>query len=425
MKSKRFYEDWISAFMEYSKYVEAPEVYLRWSAVSVVSAALERKVWLRSYGYTHYPNLYIFLVGEAGIRKSSASGRAVSLLWEVPGIGKLSNKLNEASLLRDLALVGETKKVEVGGITYPTSSGYLYASEGSDVFKAMYKDGGVIEVLTSLYDGGGPDKQGWSENSPWVKSTMGGGMTALHNPVLSFLACTTPSSLPVLINRTEAEGGFGSRTLLVVFKGRVEKSYEWKEEVPADFEMRLRLIHDLRQINLMQGAYQPDSQYKKLLPALERMHDEYMAEKRSHSLVAGFLARKITHATKLSQVIAASSSSDLTLRASHLEQAWRMLNELEPTMLEAYGSMGVPEDMRIRDDVWAHILKTKQTKFIKADIQVAFQEIYPPKKITAALDELRELGKIRYEPMESRSSRHVYSVLSGDVLGQSSLSLGL
>jgi hypothetical protein len=422
----RNFPDWIAAFLEYSKDVEAPKSYLRWSALSVISAALERKVWLRTGSYTHYPNLFVLLVGEAGIRKSSASGQAVSLLWEVPGIGKLSNRLNEATLLTELSIIGQRKKVEIGGKLYRTCAGFLYASEGSDIFKEMYQGGGVIDILTSLYDGGGVDKHGWHENNPWVKSTKKDGFLALHNPLLSFLACTTPASLPKLVSKSEAEGGFGSRTLLVVHKGMVPKRYAWVEEGHHDIEMRLKLVEDLRTISLMKGPYIPDDGFKELYPELERKHDEALGEKRAHSLVAGFLSRKMTHAAKLSQVVAASRRTELKLKASDLAEAWKLLSDLEPTMLEAYGTVGITPEARSRNEVWEYLRKKKLPRFVKNEIQVIFQDLLSPKQVTQAIDELRDLGKVRYEPLESRGGRHVYTVIDFSLAEQSpgSLSLG-
>src|SRR5690348_13709860 len=62
-------ESWIGSFIEQTENLEAPIIWRRWAAISMISAALEMKVWLQTSSPL-YPNLYIMIVGHPGTGKT-------------------------------------------------------------------------------------------------------------------------------------------------------------------------------------------------------------------------------------------------------------------------------------------------------------------------------------------------------------------
>ncbi|KKL16209.1 hypothetical protein LCGC14_2497870, partial [marine sediment metagenome] len=71
--SLRRLNDWVSGYIEYSQETESPLSYHVWTGISLLAAALQRRVYIR-WGYEIlYPNMYIVLVGPSGkCRKGSA-----------------------------------------------------------------------------------------------------------------------------------------------------------------------------------------------------------------------------------------------------------------------------------------------------------------------------------------------------------------
>src|SRR2546423_776436 len=55
---------WIESFVDWTDNLESTELWCRWSAISTIAAVLERKVWCTTSAPL-YPNLYVFLVGDA------------------------------------------------------------------------------------------------------------------------------------------------------------------------------------------------------------------------------------------------------------------------------------------------------------------------------------------------------------------------
>src|SRR5215831_3135475 len=74
-KLLRLPKDLFTSFMDVTREDNVPEVFKRWSAISLIGGALERRVWTRtgSHGglsrYT-FPNLYVLLIAPPGTGKS-------------------------------------------------------------------------------------------------------------------------------------------------------------------------------------------------------------------------------------------------------------------------------------------------------------------------------------------------------------------
>ena len=58
----RNHADWLTAFMEYASYGEAPRHMYFWSGVAAIAGALRRKVWIDQAYFKWHCNMYIVLV---------------------------------------------------------------------------------------------------------------------------------------------------------------------------------------------------------------------------------------------------------------------------------------------------------------------------------------------------------------------------
>src|SRR5271166_6582293 len=60
---------WIESFIEQTENLEAPLIWRRWSAISMIAAALEQKVWMQTSSPI-FPNLYMMIIGHPGTGKT-------------------------------------------------------------------------------------------------------------------------------------------------------------------------------------------------------------------------------------------------------------------------------------------------------------------------------------------------------------------
>ena len=74
--------NWIESYVTYMRTSEAPENFYRWSALWMLSSAIERKAWLENYHNTFYPQLWVILTGPPATFKSTVCRQAVELLKE-------------------------------------------------------------------------------------------------------------------------------------------------------------------------------------------------------------------------------------------------------------------------------------------------------------------------------------------------------
>src|SRR5262245_25293641 len=95
---RRRCQSWIESFVSHTDNLEAPAIWRKWSAIAMLAATLEQKVWVNAGGKL-YPNLYTFLIGNPGLGKSRSITAASGLIREaLPEIFFGSVSMTRASL---------------------------------------------------------------------------------------------------------------------------------------------------------------------------------------------------------------------------------------------------------------------------------------------------------------------------------------
>src|ERR1700686_5250171 len=115
MQPKRHFENFLTAYMEYCSNVSAPKQYMYWSALSVVSAAIERKLWCTTGKLFWFPNIYTCIVGEKSTRKSSGCAIAVNLYRELPGREQPITQINSGSYNQYMTLQSNKNNINISG----------------------------------------------------------------------------------------------------------------------------------------------------------------------------------------------------------------------------------------------------------------------------------------------------------------------
>ncbi len=324
--SKRNFPDFISAYCDYARDNWCPDKFHYWSAVSVIAAALERKVWMLQQAaprVIHYPNMYIMLTAAPGDGKTSAASRAIRLLKEVTSPeGKISftpTQITHAALI--LSMKNGEKNFYIGEQGHKQSAAYFYAGECSNALKEIKGGGDIFPFLTQAYD---------CEDSI-SKETISRGDETINFPCMNILGCSTFDNLKGMLTDGGILGGFISRFTFVVNQEDIVRHPEIMEEdaLAAQSDPRtFQLIEDLQHIFQMTGRFAPDREYrsafKKFFPENDRARHKKETEKEK-----AILARRGPAIIKLSMILAASESSDLTLRGRHWDKAIELFDALE------------------------------------------------------------------------------------------------
>lgn len=331
--SDRNFPDWITAFMDYASFGEAPRHMYFWTAVSTVAGALRRRVWIDQAYFKWYPNFYVVLVAPPGIvSKSTTCGIGMDILKKVPGVNMGPAVVTMQSLLTDMAGIYEEYK-DRNDDYIPMSAMTIESSEFGNLLNPQDKD--MVDMLVNLWD----SKQGALE-----KSTKHSGKDTVVNPWLNIIACTTPAWIAGNFPEYMIGGGFTSRCVFVYAEEKAKYVAYPGLDVPENIEQqREALVEDLIRISAMEGKFTLTPSaitwgtewYKKLWRERPANLDD--------ARFGGYFARKQSHLHKLCMVLSASESHRMLITDEHMTIADNMLSDLEPDMAMVFSKIGKAE----------------------------------------------------------------------------------
>lgn len=315
----RHFNDFISAYFNYARDNYLPDQYHLWTGYSILAAALERKVWFQhNIRRTTFPNMFVMLVGDPGIGKSSAIDVGMDILRQVKGsegdINLLPDQVTEAAFY---VAAQRGKSFNHSGLIYTHMSSYLSISEGSNSLKEITGGGNILSALTAFYDC----------QKVWVKKTVGRGDESFENICMNLLVGCTFVHLRDMIPQKHMMGGFASRNIYVVHKGLLIRKSKLISEDNRDEATERKLVADLTRIHSLKGGFRAEPAFEKDYEAWIPANDLYVQQIKSPRAQA-LLARTGINTLKLSMLISASESDDMILRKEHWEKAVSLIGEV-------------------------------------------------------------------------------------------------
>lgn len=92
--------DWVTGYLKFTENTESPVSYHVWTAISVISGALQRKCLFRWGHSVIYPNQYIVLIGPSGQSRKGEAMRLGKPFLEHIGIPLVSQRIIHEALIR-------------------------------------------------------------------------------------------------------------------------------------------------------------------------------------------------------------------------------------------------------------------------------------------------------------------------------------
>lgn len=326
MAHGRNFPNFIDSYIKFTLNQESTKRIHTWVAISIIAAALERKVWLDAGHFTVYPNFYIFIIGESGtVRKSTSTGIGVSLLRALNSLRIMNERVTDASLIDQMRR--STSEFNLGTKKQVQSSIYAFASELIVFMREV--SGPISELLTTF----------WDCPQEWTYETKRDGEMKIIAPCLNLLGASTPTWLSKSIPVEELEGGLASRVMFVVERENPDRFIAWPELDAEAVMMRPKLIADLRQIHALSGPFS-------VTPAAKKFYEDwYIGHKMGHQRAVdprfkGYQGRKPVTVWKLAMVLAVAESNKLEFDVHHIKHALELLEGIEINMNEAFGGSG-------------------------------------------------------------------------------------
>ena len=238
-RGRRKCHSWIEAFVEYTDNLEASPLFRKWTAITVLAATLEQRVWLTTSDRL-YPNLYTILVGHPGVGKTRTIMSGRKFLAELPEFHIAPTSMKMASLV-DALLAAKRTIIQLPNPIIEFNSMTLLVDEWTAFMHSF--DDELVGGLTTFYDVVVP----YEHHRVWRK----GANIKIDRPQLSILAGSTPSNLVKFMPDFAWDQGFTSRLILVYSSDRFvgDDFASVRRDVPKE------MIHDLKVIYSLQGEF--------------------------------------------------------------------------------------------------------------------------------------------------------------------------
>lgn len=394
----RHFDNWLTAFVKYASYTEAPKFMAFWSGVTAVAGALRRKVWFDQKRFRWTPNFFVVLVAPPGVAtKSTTADVATDLLRDVPGINFGPNNITWQALTGAFAASAEHFQFE--DEYHPMSAITLVARELGSLLDPRNSD--MVNLLIELWDGA----------RKYEKTTKMSGNDVVEGPWINIFGCTTPSWIANNVPSTMIGGGLMSRMIFLYAETKTKYVPYIDEVLPADDSLvRQHLVHDLEHI-----AANLCGPYALAADAREWGREWYVslwkgsAENYNDDQIMGYVSRKQTHLHKLAMVMAAAQRDELVITLDDIVLAEAMLQDIEVDMAKVFAKVGRSETSLQTEKLLAILQKRGALRY-----DLAYREIHN------FFPDFRDFegvltGLVRSGQVELQSQgEHFYIVLNGN-----------
>lgn len=338
MAGKRHFPSWLAAYLGYTAGREAPDRLRLWSALTIIGAATERRVWLPQRGHKVYPNLYTLLVAPPGIGKTSAAVPAVTLA-RTAGLFVAPDMITPQRLYQRMDLnEGDFRRIAEN--LEATTPVLLFASEAAQFFNT-FEIQKILPVLTDMWD--------CPATSSYETKTSGAHF--MQNIFFSLLVGCTPTWIASNLPASAFEDGFAARCFFIIAreKNEVELTQDEDDGAMLDPELAALLSQDLQQISQLSGRMIFTEEAFALLRA---WHKEGMLPAPTDAKLHAYNTRRLHQFTKLCMCISIAKRDTLQITVEDYEEAKGNLLDAEAELSRSSWLLGSSRGATIMLQVW-------------------------------------------------------------------------
>lgn len=232
---------WLETLVKEHSELESPLSFWYWSGLAAISAVVKDNIWLsRADVYNLYPNIYVMLHAESGLKKGPPVAVAKRLVTAVNSTRIISGRSSIQGILKELG----TAQTQPGGKVLAKSVAFICSSELSS---SIVEDKVATTILTDLYDR--------QYNVGEWRSLLKMETFNLKDPTITMLTATNEAHSSDFFTRKDVSGGYFARTFIV---------YETKRNKTNSLIAPLRyppnypaLSEYLKILSKLQGPFEP------------------------------------------------------------------------------------------------------------------------------------------------------------------------
>lgn len=363
----KFYED----YFNYIGDTESPRIFHRWCAVSMVSAIIGRSIHI-PFGHSNiYPNHYIMLVGNPGVRKGTALKPAKNALKYVEFDKLGADRISPEKFLSEMQSLNtdlEIEGMEFENLTFNKPSEiYVVAEEFGDFIRGNAE---FVRLLTNL----------WDNLDNYKHPKLHGKSVYVHEPTVNIIGATTQQDMAISLPVEVIGQGFLSRFILVHGEPTGIKITFPESVTPqrqARIEDRLKRIQQLLQ-DIPNGTMQISQEAKTVLDRMYKTYVDLDDYRFKH-----YNTRRFTHLLKLCITFAVMDVAQ-EIQSVHVLQANTLLHVTEQRMPKALGEFGKAKHSDIANNIIEYLKGAKKP--------IPLREMW--KKFSQDLNKIDELVEI-------------------------------
>lgn len=203
--------NWIKTIQEQHSELESPASFWFWSAISAISAVVQDNVWLDRQIFNTYPNIYVMLHADSGLKKGPPIAMARALVTPVGNTRIISGRSSIQGILKDL---GTAQSQPGGKAPFTKCVAFICSSELSS---SIVEDKVATKILTDLYDR--------SYNVGTWRSLLKMESFELKDPTVTMLTATNEAMAEDFFTKSAIQGGYFARTFIIYEKqGQADNS---------------------------------------------------------------------------------------------------------------------------------------------------------------------------------------------------------
>lgn len=327
----RNFSNFVRGYLEYTQFIEPPEVWNYWTAVATIAGALQGKTYFDMGAFEWSPNFYILLIGPAGSGKSTAINCGMKLLKNVKGVHIGSDSLTWQSMVDEFidAAAGGTGIKSRGGMRKHSSITYALGELGTFLDP---RDKQLMSALTHLWGGDGGDD--------FKRRTRRDGGRTVERPWLNLIAGATPAWIVDNLPPSLIGTGFTSRCILVYgAEKKATIAYPRRLAGGAVDGMAGKLTEDLAKIAKLQGEFTLSEDAYRMGTTWYEQFSRQPPVGLSPDDFGGYLNRRQAHAHKVAMCLSAAQGDSMIVEGRHLEEAITILSATEKAMPAAISGM--------------------------------------------------------------------------------------
>lgn len=319
----------------YASGVESPSHYHTWCALSVIGTFLSKKVWTDMGYFKVYPNMYVLLVGDPGIKKSTAMGIAKKLVLDVGGRQISPASITKEAMMQHLGaekspckfsfevestqLDSTGQGVQVSEVR-EVSHLSIFANELVNLLNAGGNPVGMIDLLTDIWD-----------QDPYVNVTKNKGSDLIKGPFVHLLGCLTPETMEALLFQKFISGGF-SRRCIYTYADRNERPVPLPSITQAQGEAWLRCKQRGAELLQWKGEYQWSDEFRNELWVPWYRENFQRCQSEEKAFLKRFLQSLPEYLLKIMMLVSASESDSRLLTPEAFYAAKAILAPVQETL---------------------------------------------------------------------------------------------